>query len=73
MIDYAIVSAIAASVREQPEHTILEVSLFVAYVVLSVAAVVTAAALRSFLFLPAGLHLFHEAGRGDTVAPARHI
>ena len=24
-------------------------------------------------FLPAGLHLFHEAGRGDVVAPARRL
>ena len=24
-------------------------------------------------FLPAGLHLFHEAGRGDIVSPARRL
>lgn len=46
MIDYVVVSTIAAAVREQPEHSVAEVVLFVAYVVLAVAAIVTAATLR---------------------------
>ena len=46
MIDYVVVSTIAAAVREQPEHSLSEVILFVSYVVLAVAAIVTAATLR---------------------------
>lgn len=46
MIDYVVVSTIAAAIREQPEHSVAEVVLFVAYVAVAVAAVVTAATLR---------------------------
>lgn len=47
MIDYVIVSAIAAAIKERPQHTVAEVVLFVAYVVLAVAAIVTAASMRA--------------------------
>lgn len=47
MIDYVIVSTIASAIREQPEHSVFEVILFVAYVVVAVAAIVTAATLCS--------------------------
>ena len=46
MLDYVIVSTIAAAIREQPEHSVAEVVLFATYVVAAVAAVVTAATLR---------------------------
>lgn len=55
MIDYFIVSTIAASIRDQPDHSLSEVILFVAYVVLAVAAIVTAATMRAI-------------GRADTSA-----
>ena len=47
MIDYVIVSTIASAVREQPEHSLAEVVLFVVYVVVAVAAIVTAASMRA--------------------------
>ncbi len=47
MIDYVIVSTIAAAIREQPDHGVAEVVLFVTYLVVAIAAVVTAATLRS--------------------------
>lgn len=47
MIDYVLVSTIAAAIREQPEHSLVEVVLFIVYVVVAVAAVVTAATLKS--------------------------
>lgn len=46
MIDYVVVSTIATAVREQPEHSVAEVMLFIVYVVIAVAAIVTAATLR---------------------------
>lgn len=46
MLDYVVVSTIAAAVREQSEHSVAEVVLFVTYVVLAVAAIVTAATMR---------------------------
>ena len=47
MIDYVLVSTIASAVREQPDHSLAEVVLFITYVVVAVAAIVTAATLRS--------------------------
>lgn len=47
MIDYIIVSSITSSIREKSEHSVTDSVLCIAYVVLTVAAVVTAASLRS--------------------------
>ena len=46
MIDYIIVSTISHAIRQQPEHSVAEVALFVAYLVIALAAIVTAASLR---------------------------
>lgn len=47
MIDYVIVSTIGSAIRDQSEHSVSEVILFVSYVVLAVAAIVTAATLSA--------------------------
>ena len=46
MIDYVIVCAITSAIKERPEHRVSDVVLFVTYLVLSVAAIVTAASMR---------------------------
>ena len=46
MLDAVIMSAIVCSIREQNEHSVGDVALFVLYAVLSVAAIVTAATRR---------------------------
>ena len=43
MIDFVVVATIIAAIREQPEHSVAEVVLFVTYVVVAIAAIVTAA------------------------------
>ncbi len=47
MLDFIITQSILSSVKEQTQHTVIEVVLFVVYIVISVAAIVTAATLRT--------------------------
>lgn len=46
MLDWIITQSVISSAKEQSQHSLAEVVLFVVYIVISVAAVVTAATLR---------------------------
>lgn len=47
MIDVVITATILGAIRDRPDHNVAEMVLFVTYVVVVIAAIVTAATLRS--------------------------